>query len=67
MVCDARSARVAANSSFTIVKGQSFQEWFIHSYMFNEVGSSDLVSGFFWDDRWPGPGQRWGDAVPNVG
>ena len=34
--------------------------------MFNEVGESDLVSGFFWDDEWPGAGGHWGDAVPNV-
>eukprot|EP00911_Craspedida_sp_UC1_P001471 UC1_evm1s1110 len=54
------------HSSTTVVKGQTFQDWFIHSYMFNEVGSSPLVSGFFWDDQWPGPGGHWGDAVPNV-
>ena len=41
------------HSSTTVVKGQTFQDWFIHSYMFNEVGQSDLVSGFFWDDVWP--------------
>jgi len=54
------------HSSTTVVNGQTFQEWFIHSYMFNEVGKSDLVSGFFWDDVWPGAGGHWGDAVPNV-
>ena len=54
------------HSSTTVVKGQSFQEWFIYSYMFNEVGQSDLVSGFFWDDTWPGERGHWGDAVPNV-
>ena len=54
------------HSSTTVVKGQTFQDWFIHSYMFNEVGQSDLVSGFFWDDVWPGKGGHWGDAVPNV-
>lgn len=34
--------------------------------MFNAVGQSDLVSGFFWDDQWPGAEGHWGDAVPNV-
>ena len=53
------------HSSTTVVKGQTFQDWFIHSYMFNAVGQSPLVSGFFWDDVWPANG-RWGDAVPNV-
>lgn len=28
------------------------QDWFINSYMLNEVGRSPLVSGFFWDDVW---------------
>ena len=42
------------HSSTVVVKGQTFLEWFIHSYMFNEVGSSPLVSGFFWDDDWTG-------------
>ena len=36
------------HSSTTVVNGQTFQEWFIYSYMFNEVGQSKLVSGFFW-------------------
>ena len=38
------------HSSTTTVKGQSFQDWFIHDYMLNKVGSSPLVSGFFWDE-----------------
>jgi hypothetical protein len=42
------------HSSTAVVKGQTFRDWFINSYMFNEVGSSPLVSGFFWDDRWTG-------------
>eukprot|EP00656_Telonema_subtile_P026754 TRINITY_DN28740_c0_g2_i1.p1 TRINITY_DN28740_c0_g2~~TRINITY_DN28740_c0_g2_i1.p1 ORF type:complete len:329 (+),score=55.02 TRINITY_DN28740_c0_g2_i1:175-1161(+) len=54
------------HSSTTVVNGQSFQDWFIHSYMFNQVGGSPLVSGFFWDDVWPGATGKWGDAVPNV-
>jgi len=40
------------HSSTAIVNGQSFQQWFIKDYMINEVGSSPLVSGFFWDDVW---------------
>mmetsp|Transcript_894 Transcript_894/g.2044 ORF Transcript_894/g.2044 Transcript_894/m.2044 type:complete len:441 (-) Transcript_894:36-1358(-) len=40
------------HSSTAVVKGQTFQDWFIHSYMLNSVGSSALVSGFFWDDVW---------------
>ena len=40
------------HSSTAVVHGQTFQEWFIHSYMLNKVGSSPLVSGFFWDDVW---------------
>jgi len=54
------------HSSTTVVKGQSFQDWFIHSYMFNEVGQSDLVSGFFWDDVWPGPKGHWGDSNDDI-
>lgn len=33
------------HSSTAVVNGQTFQDWFVHSYMFNEVGSSPLVSG----------------------
>jgi hypothetical protein len=40
------------HSSTAVVNGQTFQQWFIHSYVLNEVGSSPLVSGFFWDDVW---------------
>lgn len=40
------------HSSDAVVKGQTFQQWFVHSYMLNSVGSSPLVSGFFWDDVW---------------
>jgi hypothetical protein len=36
------------HSSTAVVNGQTFLDWFIHSYMFNAVGSSPLVSGFFW-------------------
>lgn len=54
------------HSSTTVVKGQTFQDWFIHTYMFNEVGDSDLVSGFFWDDVWPGAGGHFGDSNDNI-
>ena len=50
------------HSSTAIVHGQSFQHWFVHSYMLNKVGLSNLVSGFFWDDFWPSPGQKFPDA-----
>jgi hypothetical protein len=50
------------HSSTAVVKGQTFQDWFINDYMFNAVGSSPLVSGFFWDDFWPGQGGRFPDA-----
>jgi hypothetical protein len=50
------------HSSTAIVNGQSFRDWFINSYMFNEVGSSPLVSGFFWDDFWPGKSGDFPDA-----
>jgi hypothetical protein len=40
------------HSSTAIVNGQSFQDWFINSYVLNEVGRSPLVSGYFWDDVW---------------
>ena len=50
------------HSSTAVVHGQTFQEWFIHSYMLNKVGMSDLVSGFFWDDFWPAPGAGFPDA-----
>lgn len=50
------------HSSTAVVNGQTFQEWFIHSYMLNKVGQSNLVSGFFWDDFWPAPGSGFPDA-----
>ena len=40
------------HSSTAVVNGQTFRDWFIHSYMINNVGASPLVSGFFWDDVW---------------
>ena len=50
------------HSSTTVVNGQTFQQWFIHSYMLNAVGSSPLVSGFFWDDFWPGESGNFPDS-----
>ena len=44
------------HSATEIINGQSFQEWFIDSYIFNTVGSSPLVSGFFFDDHWSATG-----------
>ena len=40
------------HSSTAVIKGQTFQEWWLNSYIFNEVGSSPLVKGFYWDDTW---------------
>jgi hypothetical protein len=40
------------HSSTAIINGQSFREWFLDTYMFNEVGASKLVDGFYWDDTW---------------
>ena len=54
------------HSSAAVVHGQTFQQWFIKDYMLNKVGQSDLVSGFFWDDFWPGPGGRFPDSVGTV-
>ena len=60
------------HSSTTVVKGQSFRDWFVNDYMLNEVGMSPLVSGFFWDDFWPNagdgfPDSRAGDVVGDTG
>ena len=40
------------HSSTVVVNGQTFLQWFLDTYMFNYVGASPLVSGFFWDDVW---------------
>ena len=50
------------HSSDVVVHGQTFQDWFVQDYMLNKVGMSNLVSGFFWDDFWPAPGERFPDA-----
>ena len=49
-----------------MVHGQTFQEWFIYSSLFNVVGQSPLVSGFFWDDDWPGASGNFPDSQPNL-
>ena len=41
------------------------QDWFIHSYILNDVGTSPLVSGFFWDDVW-NPSCNIHDQVPHT-
>ena len=53
------------HSSTTVVKGQTFQDWFINDYILNEVGRSPLVSGFFWDDVWD-PNCNIHDQVPRT-
>jgi hypothetical protein len=45
-------ADVFNHSSTAVIKGETFQEWFLDDYMFNQVGSSSLVNGFYWDDTW---------------
>lgn len=59
------------HSSDVVVNGQTFQDWFIDSYMFNEVGSSPLVSGFFWDDIWsvndPFSPDLWPNTSTDIG
>lgn len=54
------------HSSTAVVNNQTFRDWFIHSYMFNTVGSSPLVSGFFWDDFWPGASGNFPDSMPGI-
>eukprot|EP00658_Telonema_sp_P-2_P085890 TRINITY_DN9895_c0_g1_i5.p1 TRINITY_DN9895_c0_g1~~TRINITY_DN9895_c0_g1_i5.p1 ORF type:complete len:460 (-),score=90.67 TRINITY_DN9895_c0_g1_i5:266-1645(-) len=53
------------HSSTVIVNNQSFQDWFVHDYVLNEVGTSPLVSGFFWDDVW-NPECNIHDQVPHT-
>ena len=36
----------------------------VNRYMFNEVGGSRLVDGFYWDDTWY-PGGVGDDPYPN--
>jgi len=53
------------HSSTAVINGQSFQQWFLDSYMFNEVGGSKLVDGFYWDDTW-NPNGVGDDPYPNM-
>ena len=53
------------HSSTTVVNGQTFQDWFVNDYVLNTVGSSALVSGFFWDDVW-NPECQIHDQVPDT-
>jgi len=53
------------HSSTAVINGQSFQEWFLDSYMFNEVGGSKLVDGFYWDDTW-NPNGVGDDPYPHM-
>ena len=47
------------------MRGQTFQHWFVHSYILNAVGASPLVSGFFFDDFWS-PSGNMGDNTKNA-
>lgn len=53
------------HSSDAVIKGQTFQDWFVNSYMFNEIGDSSLVDGFYWDDNWY-PGGVGYDPEPGM-
>ena len=35
------------HSSDAVINGQTFQDWWLNTYIFNEVGSSKLVDGFY--------------------
>ena len=53
------------HSSDAIVHGQSFQEWFINSYILDSIGASPQVSGFFFDDFFSASGNM-GDNTKNA-
>ena len=53
------------HSSTAIIKGQSFLDWFLDGYMLNEIGSSELIDGFYWDDTWYDGGVG-DDPYPNM-
>jgi len=54
------------HSSTTVVHGQTFQDWFINTYMLDVAqGLSPLVSGFYWDDYFPTSG-GFPDPYPNM-
>jgi len=52
------------HSSDVVIKGQTFRDWFINSYILSAVGDSPLVSGFFFDGEnaratWSCAGRWW--------
>ena len=53
------------HSSTTVVNNQTFLEWFRDDYVFDYQGSSDLVSGMYFDDWWPESGP-FPDPFPNM-
>ena len=53
------------HSSDAVIRGQTFQQWFIDSYILSSVGASELVSGFFFDDFWSLSGDM-GDNTPQA-
>ena len=58
------------HSSTTVVHGQTFQEWFRDTYVFDYQGTSPMVSGFYFDDDWPAPNgdkvSGFPDPFPNM-
>jgi hypothetical protein len=53
------------HSSDAVINGQTFQDWFVNSYMLDSVGASDFVDGFFWDDYFSDSGDM-GDNTKNA-
>ena len=53
------------HSSTAVVHGQSFQQWFVNSYMLDAAGLSPSVDGFFWDDYFALDGDM-GDNTANA-
>ena len=53
------------HSSDVVINGQTFQQWFIDSYMLDSIGMSPDVQGFFWDDFWSINGNM-GDNTKNA-
>jgi hypothetical protein len=53
------------HSTDAVVRGQTFQQWFLDSYIFNAAGLSPLVAGFFFDDLWS-PSGNMGDNTVNA-
>ena len=47
------------------MNNQTFLEWFRDDYVFDYQGSSDLVSGMYFDDWWPESGP-FPDPFPNM-